>query len=334
MPLPTPQQVLPQPVSNYYQGRALRLNEQMAQKDLEQADERLDLEKQRVALSERNTATSEGALEQRITEYADRVGKERVVEEANTIMAITAGAKSVLDNGGSPEDSIAYANKQLSSFIDAMPDGENKDSLKKMAEDGFQAEELAQLQAGAMATHGIFPTDDNGEPSIKPTAKMIEAASMGFSPGSEEWKDYLRGGKSEKPATTKPIPPPTRAEADIVDEVVGKIIDSDKYDDYGFDNQSEDHMRRWLADTTERIQRLHAQRNRSLGYAEAADMAAIEMEKFIKAPPDPGFFSQDDYKFDYPAYQIGDIIAGEDGRQYLVTGYNEKGGPRGEPIGN
>ena len=181
-------QVLISPVSSYYQGKAIRLaleNKALAnealQQEVDMADAKLDLETRKVK-------AQEGVLEQRIKEYGAEVGEAKALEEANTIIGITEGAKSA-------EDPLAYANERMPEFIATLPEGEARAKLEKMAEDGFQAEELKELYSFSLAVNKQF-----GEDGLKPTGKMIEAVSMGYEPGSPEYAAYLKGtGKDGKP---------------------------------------------------------------------------------------------------------------------------------------
>jgi hypothetical protein len=71
-----PPQVLFSPVTNYYQGKAIRLQQQMQQKELDSYDKKMELDERRVAAAEQNAQTNEDILAQRITEYEYKVGEE------------------------------------------------------------------------------------------------------------------------------------------------------------------------------------------------------------------------------------------------------------------
>ena len=47
-----PEQVLFSPVTNYYQGKAIRLQQEMQQKELDSYDKKMELEERRVAAAE------------------------------------------------------------------------------------------------------------------------------------------------------------------------------------------------------------------------------------------------------------------------------------------
>ena len=179
-------QVLISPVSNYYQGKAMRLaleNKALAnealQQEVDMADAKFDLETRKVE-------TQEGVLEQRITEYADEVGEAKALEEANIIIGITEGAKSA-------EDPLAYANERMPEFIATLPEGEARTKLEKMAEDGFQAEELAELYKFSLAVNGQF---GGGNPNLQ-QADYIDAGGAArqgaFDPATGQ---YSAGGES------------------------------------------------------------------------------------------------------------------------------------------
>jgi hypothetical protein len=188
-------QRLASPIRSYYQGKAVRLgieNQRLAnealEKDIEMADAKFDLEERRVEAQEKAVELREQELANKVEEYGRLVGKDKALEEANTIIGITEGAQA-------SDDPIAYANKRMPEFIKTLPRGEGRTKLEEMAEDGFQPEEMKELYAFALATNKQFSSG-----SVSPTGKMVEGLSMGLRPGTPEWEEWIKGsGKDGKP---------------------------------------------------------------------------------------------------------------------------------------
>lgn len=325
-------------VNPFYQGEAIRaglregeLQNDLLQKEVDSFDERLALDERRVGVYEESVELQKQREERFREEYEDY----RKTEEGQKFDRVMSSSIAAYENAIAEKKTEAEAREFSYEVMlgewDRLTEGGRDEAIKSLEENNITPESFDP--AMIKSALGIVP-ERQEQPDWIGIMKDFTGESVRAFAQTGDPTQLVPVGKTGSAPKTKPIPTPTRAEADIVDEVVGNIVDGDKYDDYGFDNQSEDNMKRWLADTTERIQRLHAERNRALGYAEAAEMAAIEMEKFIKGPSDPGFFSDDDYQFVYPEAQIGDIIMGDDGNQWKVTGYNEKGGPRGEIVGD
>jgi hypothetical protein len=114
-----PPQVLFSPATNYYQGKAIRLQQEMQQKELDSYDKKMDLEERRVAATEQNAQTQADLLEQRQTEWRREAG------EAN-YKRLTLHANSVVDTIDSlyqntnktPEDQMAVLEESLPLFSD------------------------------------------------------------------------------------------------------------------------------------------------------------------------------------------------------------------------
>lgn len=143
-------QVLPTPVSDLYRNRLIQAQTANVEKSTEQADEKLDLAKRQAVVSERRVAVDEGNLDQRIEEYGTIVGREKAIEEANTIIGITEGAKA-------SDNPLGYANERMPEFIATLPeDSDGRKKLEQMATNGFSAEEMQELYTFAMAVNEKF----------------------------------------------------------------------------------------------------------------------------------------------------------------------------------
>ena len=144
-------QILPKPVSERIRNDLIRAQTAGVEKQTEQADAILGIQERQVEVSEKNAETAAGNLDQRIEEYGALVGEYKALEEANTIIGITEGAKS-------SKDPLAYANERMPEFIATLPEGEARAKLEKMAENGFSAEEMAELHGFSMAVNKRFST--------------------------------------------------------------------------------------------------------------------------------------------------------------------------------
>jgi hypothetical protein len=199
-------QVLIQPVTEFYRGKAIRqdiadkeLDMEVKRKELDMMGERLDLEKRRVRAQEDQVANQEETLRQRREEYAEKVGVRKAVEEANAVIGIGAGFKAGINTGKFDEaGGLAWAEQQFRNLADTLEDDDRASLLKFLDDgDGLTAVELSQIEAEGLATRDQFQSGASG---IKPTGKMIEGMSMGLKPGTQEWNDWIKGtGKDGKP---------------------------------------------------------------------------------------------------------------------------------------
>ncbi len=77
-----------------------------------------------------------------------------------------------------------------------MPDGESKDKLLEMLQNGVTTEEYQAARIAAEHEAKYYGLLE----AVKPTSKMIEGASMGLAPGTPEWEEWIRGtGEGNKP---------------------------------------------------------------------------------------------------------------------------------------
>ena len=352
MPLPIPQQVLAQPVTSYYKGKAIRQQLAQGEKELELMDEKHDFERRRVEVSEGNLAVQEKEAE-RLAKVLD-LNEEKLANIAGADNLIGIASEYEARKEENPEAALEWYAGEMESLYEAA-EGEDKEVLERKRADGWTEDDLVGMRAEAMAIKGQYLSsskkkDGNYNNWVLPDGTRVSARE-----GSEREKviaENLGGTRvsntpsdsKTKPDTAKPISPPTRAKAEIVSDATEEVFtegeyvkpdgEREKYSEYGFSKSTKADINRWVADAAERIQRIDAQRNRATGYADAVDRVSAELAKFINPPVDPGFFSNDEMSFTPPPYNIGDVIMGDDGQQYIVTGYNEQGGPRGEPVGD
>jgi len=311
----------------------------IGEKNLEQADERLANESARVEIAQEEIGLRREELEEQ--RAAQEMAKGAA--HASSVYDVWRG----LEEG---EERDKYAIDRFKELHDVMEDGQAKSTLAKALEDGvIGSAEMEEFGREAYKILGREPPQTkSGYRTLSPEEKAFRGipetsfAQIDQDTGKVSINEP-RKGREDSPDTSKPIPTPTRAKEEIVSEYTEKLFDEgtyilpdgekEKYDEYGFSSSEKTEVNRWVGDTAERIQRIDAQRNRATGYANAAERAVAEVSKFIKPPADPGFFSNDTMRFTPPPYNIGDVIQGDDGQQYIVTGYNAQGGPKGEPVG-
>jgi hypothetical protein len=335
-------QVLFSPVSNYYQGKAIRqqlaageLDMKTKEKNLELADKRISLEEERVKLSERQVKTSEELLDLNREKFENEVGKEAASKAAFDAYSITQEVDSLFQQGGkTPEAeaaSLQVAAERFGEYAETLPDGEQKAGLLEKLQDGLTADEYRSIRPATERAARYYGHVKDAE-----NTTLAEGAML-LGPDNEPIVKNPRTFKPEKDGqdmpASKPISLPTAREDKIIKPAAERVADENG-GDYGFSGAEVDKIETWLGDTAERIQRLHASRGKALGFSDAVDLAAAEADKFIMPPEDPGLFSNDTQTFAAPDQNIGEIYVGDDNVSYLVTGYNEKGKPRGIPLGN
>lgn len=340
-------QVLPQPVTNYYEGKALRAGIKAQELENEMAPAKFALEERRVDLSERNTEVAEKTYEQRIAEYEDMVGQRQSAMDGLNLFSGVSEINSRVQAGElSEEDALVSARDFLLQYADGLSEEakDKADNIRAAVQDrdGLTLEEWQSIGREAENVVRYYGFLDDENKGYAPTDRMKNALSMGLTPGTPEWNEYILAAdksKSSKPKEVKPLPTPTRAEEEIVEEVSDALFkaleenDATDYDFEGSDKVAKQKIRRWIGDEAEAIQRFAASRGRAIGFSEAAEIAAKDAISFIKPPDSPGFFKDDQITWEPSPYRRGDRITGSDGVVYIVTGYDENGEPVGEPVG-
>jgi hypothetical protein len=350
-------QVLPSPIRQYYRGKAIRQDlkdkEQMAelrQKQIDSFDDSADLEKRRVEIAEKRAALEEERFNLETKKWESTVGRDNAEAlNAEAYEAVKQIDSIFVAGDRSPEAEQAAlaagvgAFKRYAASVSKL-DPERGEAINQFLADGvLTTEEYQQMRGGVIAgakRYGTFEAEDlkpvqfigdDGQPHMGTysNGEYRDASGMVHTKASP----IIKGSNKAKPDTAKPIPVPTRTESEIINDFTKSIFEDERYEDYGFDDKEKTAINRWVGDAAERIQRLGASRNQAMGYADAVERATQELHKFIVPPGDPGFFTNDTNVFTAPVHNIGDVIKGQDGVSYVVTGYNEQGGPRGEPIG-
>ena len=267
-------QVLFSPVSNYYAGKKKRQDLAIGEKTLGQMDDKLDLETRRVE-------TDEGNLEARIDEYGREVGKDKALEEANIVIGITDGAKSILDAGGTTEKALAYANERMTDLIDSLPKGsKGRLRLEELQENGFQPEELTELRSFALAMNKQFATDSTTNPFAKINPKDYTQKSIEEFQRTEDFSVLEKAPSSEKEGF-EPISAGERAAALAVVKSIPALADLSDNDRLVAAEMISNDIRQLQA-------------NQGKSYEEALAIAITNV--VVKVIKDPKFFSGRDSK--------------------------------------
>lgn len=152
-------QILTQPVSNYYQGKALRLNQALGEKELEQADAKLDLEERRVAVAEDQVAAARKQFEQDVgIETAKGYAQDLYSRIFAIDEAVTAGE---VDEGGA----LDVAAQSFADYASTLPEKYAAPIIEKLS-DGLSIDEYRQIKAsnaGALGDYGLL--DEAGTPT-------------------------------------------------------------------------------------------------------------------------------------------------------------------------
>ena len=299
------------------------------EKNVELADEELELKKQQGERADRRLEIDEEQAK-RAQEEWDQIKDTRDGKILTDGFRVAHAAHTnAVASGKTEEEARTFAYNAMIDRIDQLLPGQRDEAIKSAEANGLTPESFDPVYINSML--GITPEQEDDTQILKEGDQLIDSEGNVI---AENVKDFAPKGPTSSTPAAKPIPVPTRAEADIVEEFTEKVFESDKYDDYGFDDDTKESAKRWVGNTAERIQRINGQRGTATSYDDAVAAATLELDKFFLPPAEPGFFSNDAYSFVPPPYNIGDVIQGDDGAKYLVTGYNEKGGPRGEPVGN
>jgi hypothetical protein len=325
-----PGQVLFDPITNYYQGKAIRqqleagdADLELKKKTLEQADDKLDLEKRRVASQEAQIEETKKRTELMAKEYTAKVGVQRATDEANEIIGIMEGAKA-------SDDPIGYANEKLIGFINNLPEGKDKDILLEATADGLQAPEIEQMYAQAMAVKGQFLSED------KDTTKVVSEGGMLVDAEGNVLVKNPKTPKEPKKDTVKPLTTPTRIEEDIIATSVDKML-VEKIDQKTFSGEFEisekekDKVEGWVGEAAKAIMIFEAARGNAMGMNSAASRAAEYASRFLTSKEEPGFFFDAELSFNPPQHLIGQHVD-VDGKIYVVEDYADDGEPMVTPI--
>ena len=343
-------QVLVSPVTSYYQGKAIRaqlaeseLDLKLKEKKLAQADDTLDVEKRRIAAQEE-------ANKRLREDFEYRVGKDKAqVYAAEGYAAIWSAEKKMESEG--EEAGLATAFENIAKYTSTLPE-EDQARMQPFLEDGkITRDEFNAVKAGFVGHLGEYGLLESDGETLKDHKNymMPDGTLVMARPNSEKANMIEDAGgilagsispnENKSDPDVKPLNTPTKSEEQIVEELSDTFfseLEKDENTDYGFagsDSAAKQKIKRWIGEEAEAIQRFEAKRGRPIGFNTAAELAVSDAKKFIVPPKDPGFFSNDSISWEPSPYKRGDRINGSDGKTYIVTGYDENGGPVGEPVG-
>jgi hypothetical protein len=223
-----PPQVLFSPVTNYYQGKAIRQQlaageQDMAikKKQMEQSDEKLDLERKRAELSERQVKIQEESFDLNREKFENEVGKEAASRAAFDAYSITQEVDGLFQAGGkTPEaeaESLQVAAEGFTRYAESLPDGEQKDGLLAKLQDGLTADEYRTIRPAVERAAGYY--GHIGEDKLTTVAKGTDVIN---SSGEVVYSNIDEGGK------------PTRSDGDAIKLLDGNTPESvDKWMETG-----------------------------------------------------------------------------------------------------
>ena len=339
-------QVLFSPVTNYYQGKAIRLalkNDELAaeqkEKQLEQADAKFDLEGRRVAAQEKQVETQEAALDQKILEHEEKIGAKRSEEQGRNFWHITEEVNEAFRKGGKTKEaeasSLKLAEELFTEHVNSMSDGDEKDKALEILEGGITSEEyrggMLRMADRLAARYGFG--ESSGQSST--IERMIDEL-----PISDEEKSALRkgyvdsqiAGKPGKEPKTKSLPTPTRSEEEAVSFEVDQMIKEFDKQDIDVSDKDITRVKGWIGEQAEAIIALEAKLGNSIGFNTGVQRALEESKKFLVTTNTGNFFIDADKEWQPPAYGIGETIIRGDAK-YIVIGYAEDGDPMLQKIG-
>ena len=152
-------QVLAQPVTSYYKGKAMRQQIAKDQFSLDTQEERFETEKDTASRDERRVKTYEDQVDLAVTQYEDKVGRQKMLDESGFFV-------NLLDSGLPPEETSAQINKFISAWDDA---DDRKAELLETGADGWDQSELANLYALSNAALGRYASGETDKYAAKDT---------------------------------------------------------------------------------------------------------------------------------------------------------------------
>ena len=208
-------QVLISPVSNYYEGKAIRLglqNRALANQGLEQevdmADAKFDLESRRVAAYEQQATTQEEGLKLRRKQFEQEVGKERAKEYAVEGFGITYAIDTAVTNKEVTQDeALSMAAEEFARYAETLPE-ERKADLFEVLQNGLTIDEYRSVKAGfigALGEYGLLDTNDkDGGYTLNQGGQRYDKNNrmVAYNPQAEKPADFEPPNKQELEAAT------------------------------------------------------------------------------------------------------------------------------------
>jgi hypothetical protein len=198
-------QVLISPVSNFYQGKAIRagLREQeldiaTKEKNLDLADKKMDLEKKRIAIAENEMKLRNEQYDLNREKFEAEVGEEQAKKYAFHSYSINQEVdRTFADGGRTPESeaaALALAAERYTEYAQTLPDGEQKSALMEKLQGGITADEYRQIRPAVERQAQYYGFIDKGENVILsegaqlrgPNGELIAENEKNFAPSSSK----------------------------------------------------------------------------------------------------------------------------------------------------
>jgi hypothetical protein len=142
-------QVLAQPVSAFYQGKAIRQEQELRQKEIDSFDKKLSFEERRVAAQEAQNQRLTDEVNLRREEFENRVGQEASKEYAKQGYSIIHSLEPDIQAGGArQEDALARAHKEISEYARGLPAEDAGPLLDKLSDGILDLQEYRNIKAG------------------------------------------------------------------------------------------------------------------------------------------------------------------------------------------
>jgi hypothetical protein len=195
-----PDQILFDPITNYHQGKALRADTALREKQAEALQAELDAAPAAAKAAARKAQREEEKHQIALTEE-ERKAQDHANEELGKR---SAAAVLVRRATGSDEEATA-------AFFEGMPDEARQEIIKAYGDDVIRGDDLWARIEG----HGITYGGLDGEGETSQMERMIDSL-----PYSDERKDELRAAYVQKQVSS---PPRKQSINDIVVPILGKI---------------------------------------------------------------------------------------------------------------
>ena len=330
----TRNQVLISPVTNYYQGEAIRrqareaeqrmdlrdLQIEQAEYELETAPDRADIERRKVELREDEAERLRGQLNQRMDEFEYMVGKDAAKEYAKQGYGITYAIDAAVQSGEVDQDAaLEMAAESLSEYASGLPRELGEPLLQKL-QDGLTVDEYREAKAGfilGMDRYDLLETfEPDDRPKYKAKQNYVGDDGKEYIGWFDDTGDYHKTGMLAKNPDGEDVnfEPMNSGER----EAAMSFVKSDEV----LDDLSAREKVIAAEIIGNDIRQLQANEGKS--YAEAAAMAVAGVKERIKLEPD--LLTGTDSKLDLGAHALGEgEYRGKDGHIYIET---EDGGFR------
>jgi hypothetical protein len=208
-------QVLPEPITNYYRGKAIRQDQALRQKEIDNYDLKLDLEKRRVASQERQGDLAENRNKLLSDQLTHEMGQDAAKKFATNIYSALYPSFGLMESN--PDGAMAIAYENLAAIAPDLPEAESKQLQAMLADKVITPNEFQQLRAGSAGVLGEWGLLESDGETIKDHVnyRMPDGTLVMARPDSERANEIegmggiraanwspKEGGGSSKPFTT------------------------------------------------------------------------------------------------------------------------------------